>query len=260
MNQENQLSFQQKKPDSKKQNIIAGLDRTIHSQNQRFCKICGAALGEGDLFCIQCGWKIDFSDENSNQKEEKPKIKISSDWLNAAKRQQQNGLEEELKNRRIELEKFKPKNEKQEKGSSKNSSSLSEDRMSLSESKMSLSGLIRQSSIHDFQNQTSGAKYFVHKDSEKTEYLIIKSVSGNTISGEIKTLFRDSSFANECFEGILQGNSLSFRVIQKDLHPAPGYRILADISFSGIIDENEDKIAGTIERENGSLFITYTKC
>lgn len=235
MNQENQLSFQQKKSDSKKQNVIAGLDRTIHSQNQRFCKICGATLGEGDLFCIQCGWKIDFSDENSNQKEEKPKIKISSDWLNAAKRQQQNGLEEELKNRRNELEKFTPKNEKQK-----------------IDEKSSLPALS--------QNQTSGAKYFVHKDDEKTEYLIIKSVSGNAISGEIKTLFRDSSFANECFEGTLQGNSLSFRVIQKDLHPAPGYRILADISFSGIIDENEDKIAGTIERENGSIFITYTKC
>lgn len=235
MNQENQLSFQQKKPDSKKQNVIAVLDRTIHSQNQRFCKICGAPLDEGDLFCIQCGWKIDFSDENSNQKEEKPKIKISSDWLNAAKRQQQNGLEEELKNRRIELEKFKPKNEKQ--------------------------GIDEKSSLPALsQNQTSGAKYFVHKDSEKTEYLIIKSVSANAISGEITTLFRDSSFANECFEGTLQGNSLSFRVIQKDLHPAPGYRIIADISFSGIIDENEDKIAGTIERENGSIFITYTKC
>lgn len=253
MNQENQLSFQQKKSDSKKQNVIAGLDRTIHSQNQRFCKICGATLGEGDLFCIQCGWKIDFSDENSNQKEEKPKIKISSDWLNAAKRQQQNGLEEELKNRRIELEKFTPKNEKQKKSSSKNSSSLSGLRTSVA-----VRTWTQQSSIHDFQNQTSGAKYFVHKDDEKTEYLIIKSVSGNTISGEIKTLFRDSSFANECFEGTLQGNSLSFRVVQKDLHPAPGYRILADISFSGIIDE--DKIAGTITRESGSLFITYTKC
>lgn len=233
MNQENQLSKQNQeseKSDSKKQNVI--VERTIHSQNQRFCKICGAPLDEGDLFCIQCGWKIDFSDE---QNDEKSEIKISSDWLNAAKRQQQNGLEDELKSQRKELEKFKPKDEKQEK-----------------DEKSSLPALS--------QHQTSDAKYFVHKDSEKTEYLIIKSISGNRISGEIRTLFRDSSFANERFEGTLQGNSLTFRVLQKDLHPAPGYRIVADISFSGIFDKDENKIAGTIERENGSVFITYTKC
>lgn len=229
MNQENQFSAQQQKlekSDSEKRNVIP----TIHSQNQQFCKICGAPLDEGDLFCIQCGRKIDFSDEekNSNQDEQKSEIKISSDWLNAAKRQQKIGLEEKLKNHRKEFEKFKSKNDETK----------------------SLSVLSKY--------QSSDAKYFVYKDEKKTEYLIIKSVSGSKISGEIRTVFNNSGFANERFEGTIQGDSLSFHIVQKDFHPLPGEKIIADISFSGIIEN--DKIAGTIELENGPAFISYVKC
>lgn len=203
----------------------ANFPGNIKNTKPRICKKCGATLDEGNLFCIQCGWKIDFSTNETQEKtkdEPQTKIKINSDWLNAARRQQKTGIEEEVKKNREELQNLKGNEQTIKSNISKSSSG-----------------------------------YFIHKDEEKTEYLIIKNISNGIISGEIRTVFHDSSFANEQFEGVLNENSISFHITQNDLHPSIGHVIVSDCFFSGTIDE--DKIAGTMQRENGSCFMRYNK-
>ena len=115
-----------------------------------FCTCCGSPLEKGDVFCSECGIKIEDEDlvaENCEIVEQNP-IRISSDRMASI-------LETNKIKKGEGVEEFR-KNSLIEKLDDSNSKNFS------------LCG------------------YYVRKDSNMTQYLIIDSVEGNQIKAQIK--------------------------------------------------------------------------
>ncbi|MBQ0051641.1 MAG: zinc ribbon domain-containing protein [Treponema sp.] len=241
----------------------------------RFCTNCGSRLEEGDLFCVECGAKVEAEYEAENASEEfaslnektensaeieKATIKISPDRLNAiteGRKEYKSSFRNDLKNFTGEdiISKVVPLWNTTE----KNSKNL-EIQKEFEEKK-------------DKNKRLLG--YYVHKDSRMTEYIVIKHIEGNQVSGIISDRFTNGGYGTEYFSGTLNDELLNLRIVSTDLHPPAmiirnfweknsfvtekeTFSITADYSFSGIICDG--KISGTWNRANGtSKFLTYIK-
>lgn len=242
----------------------------LKSPGARFCTNCGTRLEDGDLFCVECGAKVEKETEeissinvekNNSVEAKNLLLKIPQDRLNAILE----GREERKSNFTDEIRKFS-----------------GEDIISYAEllrrSKWEVSTLSNNQkcikSSKDKNKQLLG--YYVHKDSEMSEYIVIKNIDGNQVSGIVLDRFTDGAYGNETFTGTLIGDSLELQIISADLHPCAKISrtylkdnqvikqtvtqiIIENIEFSGIL--TEEKIAGTWKRKNGkSVFLSYTKC
>ena len=199
-----------------------------------FCTCCGSPLEKGDVFCSECGIKIEDENlvtENCEIVEQNP-IRISSDRmasiLETNKIKKGEGVEEFRKNSLIE---------KLDDSNSKN---------------FSLCG------------------YYVRKDSNMTQYLIIDSVEGNQIKAQIKTIFTNGGYSTEFYEGSFSDNEIHLSIENSDLHPPASeirvdkgiintvhYEIQLSENFDGVISEN--LISGSFKGQF-SKTVEFRKC
>lgn len=217
MNQFLQQENQEKKVQT--QNIV-------NHKKIRFCQNCGSKLEERDVFCTECGEKVEIEIKQEIQAEEKPKISISSDRMNAilnARKDMKSTFSEDVK----EFTKD-------------NKSSIKE--MSISQSQ----------SISQKDNRIG---YYVSRDSFKTEYLIIESIDENSVTGKISDTFKSNGYGNEFFSGTINGDFTEINGIQRG---TTNCEFLWDLHFSGII--SNDSISGNWTRIEGhSEYIIYNK-
>lgn len=187
---------EEKQKDSRKQNqdFLKKLKKT----HNKFCINCGTVLNEGDIFCTECGKKIE---EEINEPEEifVPEQKfeekrISSDRMNSilqTKMHTQGTFDENVKE--IVSKNFDSFNTK-----------LSEKRVDyISKNKKNYQGI------------------YVYKDNEKTMYLQINEYFGNNITATIKSLFTDGGFSTECYDGTISNGNIVLSLSNYDLHPLP---------------------------------------
>ena len=194
--------------------------------NVRFCTNCGARLEEGDLFCTECGQKIELEFEQAEEtKKARP---ISSDRMNSilnARKNMSQTFSDDLKNFLGEKQNFSAEitvSKKQQEKTSKK-----DDRLG----------------------------WYVSKDSGKTEYFVIESIEGNSVSGKISDILKNGGYGNECFSGTINGSSIEINGIQRK---NTNINFRWDLYFSGTINGNT--ISGKWDRiENGSEDIVYVK-
>lgn len=217
----------------------------------RFCTKCGSRIEDDNRFCTECGFPVEVEDNNEAVVEEKtnenrkiPSLSINSDRIKAALEQRNNITSDNKKNATKELFGIPE---------------IPNNLFLTSEKK---------NTKHDILG------YYVFKNQERSEYLVIKNIEGSKVTGYLTEKFSDNSYGNESFEGTLQENAIVLKVNGWDLHPAPQkthteyssgcitksieqYTIRKDISFLGAVRENE--ISGIWFLEDGKLSITYTK-
>lgn len=240
-----------------------------------FCTNCGAHLETGDLFCVKCGTKVENYFEkdsfDADEKDEKNKetsagieIKNFQDRLNAInteKPERKSAFLSDLRNLAGRESFSKPKS----------FWTLDNATRKTNATEVSLTSATEK----NFENNKALLGYYVRRDSERVENLVIKNIDGTKISGELSIRSYKGSFANETFTGTLEGESIKLKVVQKDMHPKPDVvkriwenneiiikttstLLRAFRSFSGIISPQE--ITGTWILEDGdNMFLTYTK-
>ncbi|MBR6914382.1 MAG: zinc ribbon domain-containing protein [Treponema sp.] len=220
--------------------------RQIRNERPKFCIHCGAPLEDEDEFCTECGEKIESElaveetvEESAASKESSPAPKISSDRLASimqTTRVKSGGITDEYRKNKLEAEKA-------------NLQALAE------------------STAHSKSTLKTG--YYVHKDSEKTQYLIIESVGGNYVSASVKTTFLDGGYSTEHYTGTVSEDNIELSVSETDLHPLPNKRLetMTDITtvthtiqvsnhFSGTF--SDDRIIGNFSG-GFSQFVVFTK-
>lgn len=209
--------------------------------NIKVCRNCGASLEENNLFCTECGTKIEVENNHILSKDvEKKSHDVSSsinlDRLNAAKRQSINTI-------LVSKQKF------------------------VVPSARKLEAI---KTLKLVENDIIGL--YVHEYSNWVGYLSIENISGNHLSGVLNTRFKEgSNYTVETFTGTLKGKDLKLTVTDWDFHNAEKnrmriiengdsayivkHKLVKYYSFSGVLED--DKIAGTWETEDGSSFISY---
>lgn len=213
----------QEKKETSKQLKNQNSNNTNHRRN-RYCQNCGAKLDERDLFCTECGGKVEIIEETQSQ--EKPKLEISSDRMNAIL----NAGTDFKSTFSTDIEKFSKDNE----SSTRN--------LVISQSKK-------------IKKNDSRLGYYLSQDTAKKEYLIIESIDGNHVTGTISDLLNNGKYGNEFFSGTITDNHLEINSIQKG---NTNCNLLWDLHFTGLISENS--ISGIWSRIEGHHEkMTYNK-
>lgn len=216
--------------------------KKISNEYPKFCIHCGAPLEDDNEFCTECGTKIESElafNESVSEKASLPPQKICSDRLASIKETayvKLGGLTDEFRKNKLESEKA---------------------------NQLSVAKLSAQ------MKSTLKTGYYIHKDSEKTQYLIIENVCGNSVIASVKSTFYDGSYSTEHYTGTISAGSIELSISETDLHPLPNQRweTMTDITtitnsirvsdhFSGTFSEN--KIAGNFSGEF-STFIVFTR-
>lgn len=220
--------FSQENQETSKQFKTQNINITEHKKI-RFCQNCGSKLDDRDLFCTECGEKVEIVQniEQEPKTEEQPKVQISKDRMNAIL-----NAREDLKSTFSDDVKRLTKD---------NKSSIKE--LSISQNQK----------ISQNDNRTG---FYIHKDSIKTEYLIIESIEGNSVTGKIRDSFHETNgYGNEFFSGTIIDNSIEINRIQRQ---NTNCIFIWDLHFSGAISDNT--ISGTWTRIGGIReFMVYTK-
>ena len=227
------------------------INKSGSSSIVRFCTKCGSRIEDDNKFCTECGFPVEVEDNNEAVVEEKtnesrkiPSISINSDRIKAALEQRNNIASHNKKNETKELFRIPE---------------IPNNLFLTSEKK---------NAKHDILG------YYVFKNQERSEYLVIKNIEGSKVTGYLTEKFSDNSYANESFEGTLKDDALVLNITGWDLHPAPQtihteYSsncitksiekkiIRRDILFFGVVHENE--ISGLWILEDGKLPVSYTK-
>ena len=229
----------------------SGINKSGSSSIVRFCTKCGSRIEDDNKFCTECGFPVEVEDNNEAVEEEKtnesrkiPSLSINSDRIKAVLEQRNNITSDNKKNATKELFGIPE---------------IPNNLFLTSEKK---------NTKHDILG------YYVFKNQERSEYLVIKNIEGSKVTGYLTEKFSDNSYANESFEGTLKNDALVLNITGWDLHPAPQtihteYSsncitksiekkiIRKDISFLGVVHENE--ISGLWILEDGKLPVSYTK-
>ena len=231
----------------------SGINKSGSSSIVRFCTKCGSRIEDDNKFCTECGFPVEVDaednyenveEENKNKSRKIPSISINSDRIKAALEQRNNIASDNKKNETKELFRIPE---------------IPNNLFLTSEKK---------NAKHDILG------YYVFKNQERSEYLVIENIEGSKVTGYLTEKFSDNSYANESFEGTLKDDALVLNITGWDLHPAPQtihteYSsncitksiekkiIRRDISFLGIVHENE--ISGLWILEDGKLPVSYTK-
>lgn len=216
--------------------------RQIRNERPKFCIHCGAPLEDEDEFCTECGEKIENElaveetvEATASSTEIQPAQKIISDRLASIRETalvKSGGVIDEFRKNKIEAEK--------------------KNQISVAESKSALK-----------------TGYYVHKDSEKTQYLIIESICGCYVTASVKSTFNNGGYSTEHYTGTINCDNIELSVSETDLHPLPNKRLetMTDITtvthsikvsehFSGTVFEN--RITGNFSG-HFNQYVTFVK-
>ncbi len=201
-------------------------ENSIQKQSSvRFCTNCGKPLEEGDVFCDECGNKIEqeensiIIEEDSQIFEQKP-IEISSDRMASI----------------IQTNKIK---------------SGETDVDFINSTLSTISAVTETKEIKVKKELEELAKllgYYVYRDSYMTQYLIIEQIDGNNVKASVKTTFSNGGYSTEFYEGTLSGDKIYLTMYDADLHP-PSAEIQFTFNIPKIINfkiETSEKFNGTI--------------
>ncbi|MBQ6780844.1 MAG: zinc ribbon domain-containing protein [Treponema sp.] len=211
----------------------------------RFCTNCGSPLEADDLFCSECGCKIELEEEavvieedetETSVQEEQTSVTISSDRMASI-----------LQTNRIKAGEATDELKKPALPSVAGKSETKE-----------------MCAWQTAEKKSTIVGYYMRSDEIMTQYLIIESVRGNTVTASVRTTFVNGGYATESYEGTLFDDKLRLRMVNADLHPPPDethvffgkiqtvhHSIRRSEHFEGIA--NGDTISGAFSGEWGSV-------
>lgn len=213
----------------------------------RFCTGCGSPLEPGDLFCPECGGKVEQEEAASTTEEggqilEREPVAISPDRM--ASILQTGGL------KRGEL-----------------ADGFMNSALPAVANGTEARGLHGRRSLG---KRTALSGYYVHRDSCMTQYLVIESVHGSGVKASVRTTYVNGGYSTEFYEGTFSGNELHLRMVGSDLHPPPDelrfspdavgtvrYVIRLSEKFDGIVGDG--LISGSFSG-HFSKFVVFRRC
>ena len=213
----------------------------------KFCTNCGHQLEADDLFCDECGTKIEqvesvIIEETKEKNIEKNPVNISSDRMASI----------------LETNKIK-------------SGEIEEEQRQSSISAISIiTETNEEKAKKQLEEKAKILGYYVHKNSYMTQYLIIENIQNDNVKASVKTTFSNGGYSTEFYEGTLSGNELRLHMVDSDLHPPPtelkfldngiipvNYTIYTSEQFDGVIDD--EKISGAF-KGHYSKTVVFKKC
>lgn len=213
----------------------------------KFCTNCGHQLEADDLFCDECGTKIEqvesvIIEETKEKNIEKNPVNISSDRMASI----------------LETNKIK--------------SGDFSDEFTKPDLSLLINGIEteEQKTIKQLEEKNKLLGYYVHKNSYMTQYLIIENIEGKNVFATIRTTFENGGYSTEFYQGLLNNNEIHLSMVDSDLHPPPtelkfldngiipvNYTIYTSEQFDGIIDD--EKISGAF-KGHYSKTVVFKKC
>ena len=213
----------------------------------KFCTNCGHQLEADDLFCDECGTKIEqvesvIIEETKEKNIEKNPVNISSDRMASI----------------LETNKIK--------------SGDFSDEFTKPDLSLLINGIEteEQKSIKQLEEKTKLLGYYIHTNSYMTQYLIIENIQNDNVKASVKTTFSNGGYSTEFYEGILSGNELHLHMVDSDLHPPATeldfsdnsikpirYVIQVSENFDGIVNENT--ISGMFKGQFNNS-VVFKKC
>ena len=213
----------------------------------KFCTNCGHQLEADDLFCDECGTKIEqvesvIIEETKEKNIEKNPVNISSDRMASI----------------LETNKLK-------------SGEIEEEQRQSSISAISIITETNEEKAKKQLEETAKILgYYVHKNSYMTQYLIIENIEGKNVFATIRTTFENGGYSTEFYQGLLNNNEIHLSMVDSDLHPPPtelkfldngiipvNYTIYTSEQFDGVIDD--EKISGAF-KGHYSKTVVFKKC
>ena len=213
----------------------------------KFCIDCGSPLELGDIFCSECGCKIQEEEfvvsieRNVEVIEENPVI-ILSDRMASI-----------LQTNKLKVGEFSEDFIKPDLSIFANGIETDE-----------------QKAIKQLEEKAKFLRYYVYKNSYMTQYLIIENIENDNVRASVKTTFSNGGYSTEFYEGTLSEKKLLLEMVASDLHPPTPdlefsgnsikpvrYVIQTSEHFAGIIGKNE--ITGTFTG-HFSDSVVFRKC
>ena len=234
----------------KKSSVLVNFTHTC----SRFCTNCGSPLEADDFFCSECGNKIELDESTVNvasvakiedngtdnpSSEEHASVVISPDRLASILQTNRIKTGEEIDESR---------------------------RLHRLPGSLEKIGQVEKAKL----KETAVSGYYVHEDSDMTQYLVIDTIQGNYIKASVKTLFANGGYSCEFYEGNLSGDDLHLHIVDSDLHPPPDELVFFSGSaqrihhiinlsenFDGIV--NDKKIIGSFAG-HFNKYVVFRKC
>ena len=198
----------------------------------KYCTNCGHQLESDDIFCDECGSKIEqvesviIAETEEKNIEEHP-LSISSDRRTSI----------------LQTNKIK-------------SGEIEEEQRKTAISAMSIVTETKDvKAKKELEEKAKLLGYYVYKDSYMTQYLVIEEIQENTAKAFVKTTFSIGGYSTEFYEGTIFDDEIHLHLVDSDLHPPTGgmqffmntpkvlnYTIQVSENFDGRIDDKE--IAG----------------
>lgn len=213
----------------------------------KFCTNCGHQLEADDLFCDECGTKIEqvesvIIEETKEKNIEKNPVNISSDRMASI----------------LETNKIK-------------SGKIEEEQRKTAISAISIVTETKDvKAKKELEEKAKLLGYYVYKDSYMTQYLIIENIEGKNVFATIRTTFENGGYSTEFYQGLLNNNEIHLSMVDSDLHPPPtelkfldngiipvNYTIYTSEQFDGVIDD--EKISGAF-KGHYSKTVVFKKC
>ena len=197
------MSFQSQFLEEEKRLFSQRKNQNILNKQVKFCIHCGSPLEDEDVFCVECGEKIenDYEEELLKKSDEKKVApKISSDRMASILSTKVHALSqisatdaEQVSNESKKIKEYFNSKEKE------------------------------SQELREIITEKTPLKlgYYVFKDKEKIQYLIINSITGTTVSASVKTTFTSGSYSTENYIGTITGSHLTLDICSSDLHPLP---------------------------------------
>ena len=203
------------------------------SPTKRVCSHCGAELDDDNLFCIECGAKIE------------PLVQEM-----AQNRAQEIAANKETSNDEIPSDRMASILETTKIKAGEIPSELK--RLSpLAEAPLSDTRAI---SLSAPQKKSLSPGSYVYNGQNMTQYLFINDIRGNMVSAFVKTNFTNLSYSTEFYEGTFSNGELKLHIINSDLHPIHGLSIKLSENFTGTVGENSISGSFTGEFSNSVIF------
>ena len=206
------------------------------SPTKRVCSHCGAELDDDNLFCIECGAKIEplVQEMAQNRAQEIAANKETSNDEIPSDRMASIFETTKIKAGEIpsELKKLNP----------------------LAEAPLSNTRAI---SLSAPQKKSLSPGSYVYNGQNMTQYLFINEIRGNIVSAFVKTNFTNLSYSTEFYEGTIIEDKIRLHIVNSDLHPAAGFSIRLSEHFDGTV--REKSISGNFTGEFSSSAI-FIKC
>lgn len=222
MSDDQQAVFENKIVDSEKNRNVRAEKLRPDTGISRFCIHCGAPLEAGDVFCCECGTKIENKAVGEGCIEN---YRITSDRMASI----------------IETSSIK-------------AGEMIEVPRKSEFIDGSLNTAINKHTLKNHLEKMLLPGYYVYKGRNMTQYLSIDDVQGNTVRATVKTNFSNLSYCTEFYEGTFSDGRLVLHITDSDLHPISGLSIMLSEVFTGDVVENSISGKFTGEFSNSVVF------